>query len=171
MAVESEAAALRTRTRLAVAMLRCAPTLGDERTLLARLLAPAAVPAVLGHDPLLQLLDVDDLVETVRAVAHGRHDGAFNVAGEGVLPLSTVIKLSGRLRAPAVEPVLRLALQSLWVVGAGLVPGAHAGYLRETFVADTARMHDVLELRARYSIRDALARHRGGRRGGFRVAA
>jgi UDP-glucose 4-epimerase len=168
VAVEHEVAALRSRTGLPIAMLRLAPTLGDARTLLAQLLAPALVPAVVGTDPLMQLLDLDDLVEAVRTAAHGRHDGAFNVAGADVLPFSTIVKLSGRLRAAAPESALRVALQSLWVVGAGLVPGAHAAYLRETFVADTSRMIEVLDFRSRYAVRDVLARH-GGR--GLRRAA
>ncbi len=171
VAVEREAAALRANTGLAVAMLRLAPTLGDGRTLLARLLASSVVPAVLGTDPLMQVLDVDDLVEAVRTAAHGRADGVFNVAADGVLPLSTTIKLSGRMRAAFLEPVLRVGLQSLWIVGAGLVPAAHASYLRETFVADTARMADVLGWRSRYAIGDTIARHAGLRRGGFRRAA
>jgi UDP-glucose 4-epimerase len=172
VAVEAEVAALRARTGLPVAMLRLAPTLGDERTLVAQFLASSVVPAVLGTDPLVQLLDVDDLVEVVRTAAHGRADGAINVAGDEVLPLSTVIKLSGRLRAPLVETALRIALQSLWVVGVGLVPGAHVAYLRDTFVADTARMADVLGCRARYAIRDVLGRHAAGiRRAAFHRAA
>jgi len=75
------------------------------------------------------------------------------------------------LRAPLLDAVLRVALQSLWVVGFGLVPGVHAAYLRDTFVADTSRLGDVLGCRARYAIRDVLARHAGVRRGGFRRAA
>jgi UDP-glucose 4-epimerase len=171
VAVEREVAALRARTDLPVAMLRLAPTLGDERTLFAQLLASSAVPAVIGTDPLMQVLDIDDLVEAVRTAAHGRADGAFNVAGDEVLPLSTIIKLSGRLRAAFPETALRLGLQSLWVVGAGLVPGAHASYFRATWVADTSRMVDVLGFRSRYALRDALGRHVGSRRGGLRRAA
>jgi len=171
VAVEAEVEALRARTGLPVAMLRLAPTLGDERTLAAQLLGSSLVPAVIGTDPLMQLLDLEDLVEVVRTTAHGRFDGAFNVAGDEVLPFSTVIKLSGRLRAPLLDVGLRVALQSLWVVGAGLVPGAHAAYLRDTFVADGSRMVDVLGCRSRYAIRDVLARHAGLRRGGFRRAA
>jgi UDP-glucose 4-epimerase len=171
LAVEEEVASLRVRTGLPVAMLRLAPTVGDERTLLARLLAPAVVPAVIGTDPLVQLLDVDDLVEAVRLAAHGRADGSCNVAGEGVLPLSTLIKLSGRLRAAVPESALRMALQGLWVVGAGLVPGAHVAYLRDTFVADTTRMVERLGFRSRYAIRDALARHVSLRRRGVPAAA
>jgi hypothetical protein len=30
-------------------------------------------------------------------------------------------------------------LRTLWIAGAGIVPGAHASALRETFVADPAR--------------------------------
>jgi hypothetical protein len=44
-------------------------------------------------------------------------------------------------------------------------------YLRETFVADTTRLVEVLGFHARYSIGDALARHAALRRGGMRFAA
>jgi len=171
VAVETEVAALRLRTGLPVAMLRLAPTLGDDRTLLARVLAPLFVPALIGTDPLLQVLDVADLVEAVRQALHGRVDGAYNVAAAGVLPWSTMIKLSGRIRAAMLEPALRLTLQGLWVVGAGVVPGAHASYLRETCVGDTTRIGERLEFRARYEIGDVIARHRGLARGRLRFAA
>ena len=171
LAIEGEVVALRSGTGLPVAMMRLAATVGDEHTLMARLLAPVAMPAVIGTDPLVQLLHVDDLVEAVRLVVYGRSDGIFNVAGNGVLPLSTIIKLNGQLRAAVPESVLRLGLQGLWVVGSGLVPGAHVAYLRETFVADTTRMVEVLGFQTRYSVGDALARHLGLRRGGMRFAA
>lgn len=159
VAVEREVEALRLRTGLPVAMLRLAPALGDERTMLARLLATTAVPAVLGTDPLVQMLDLDDGVEAVRVAVHARADGAFNVAGDHVLPWSTVTKLAGRLRAALPDACLRILLQSLWVVGAGWVPGAHVEYLRETFAADTARTTDLLGFRSRYGILDVIARH------------
>jgi UDP-glucose 4-epimerase len=171
VAVEQEVAALRERTGLAVTMLRVAPVVGDERSLLAKLLSPSAAPAVLGTDPLMQLLDLDDLVEAVRTAALAAIDGTFNIAGEGVLPFSTLIKLSGRIRAAMLEPALRVGLQALWVVGAGVVPGAHVAYLRETFVADTSTTIATLGFRARYAVGDAIARHRTIRRGGSRHAA
>jgi UDP-glucose 4-epimerase len=171
IAIEREAAMLRARTGLPVAVLRCAPMLGDDRSLMARLLGLPVVPAVVGTDPLLQLLDVDDLVEAVRAAAQARWDGAVNVAGSGVLPLSTVIKLAGRLRAAAVDTVVRLALQGCWVLGAGLVPAAHVAYLRDTFVADTTRAADALGWRPRYAIGDVLARHWTRRHASLRIAA
>lgn len=171
VAVEAEVASLRARTGLPVSMLRLAPTLGADRTLPARFIATGVVPAVLGTDPLAQLLDIDDLVEAVRLAVQDRPDGAFNVASGGVLPWSTIVKLAGCLRAPLLEPALRLALQSLWVVGAGLVPGAHVAYLRETFVADTTRALAGLGFQSRYGIGDVLARHAGIGRGRLPRAA
>jgi UDP-glucose 4-epimerase len=171
VAVEEEIARFRTRTGMPTAMLRACWTVGDPSTLAARLLAPLFVPAVLGADPLVQLLHLEDLVHAVRLAVHGRHDGCFNLAGDGVLPLSTIIKLAGRLRAAALRATLRASLHALWVAGIGVVPAAHAAYLRETFVADVAHAVEVLGFRARYSTRDALARHVAARRGAHLAAA
>jgi UDP-glucose 4-epimerase len=171
IAVEGEVAAFRTRTGVPTAMLRACPTLGDERTLAARYLAPLAVPAILGTDPLVQLLHLEDLVDGVRLAAHERLDGPCNLAGEGVLPLSTIIKLAGRVRVAMPEATARTATQALWTVGVGLVPGMHVAYLRDTFVADTTRAQAFLGFRPRYGTREAVARHVAVRRSRGRLAA
>jgi len=171
IAVEAEVARFRARTALPTAMLRAAWTVGDDATLLARMLAPLAVPAVLGCDPLVQLLHLDDLVDLVQLVAHDRHDGVLNVAGSGVLPFSTIIKLAGRVRAPVPDATLRRALQTMWTLGLGLAPGVHLRYLRDTFVADTRRMETEVGFRPRYTTGEALARHVAARWTRGRLAA
>jgi len=164
VAVEHEVAAFRRRTGLPTAVLRAAWTVGDERTLAARMLAPLAVPAVLGADPLVQLLHLEDLVDAVRLATHGERDGACNLAGGGVLPLSTLVKLVARVRALMPDAALRAAVQALWTLGVGLVPGAHVDYLRDTFVGDGTRAAALLGFRPRYPTREALARHVAARR-------
>ncbi len=171
IAAEREVAAFRRRTGLPTTIVRACATVGEFETVAARLLAPALVPAILGADPLLQVIHADDLVDVMRLAVHAGRDGTYNVAGDGVLPLSTIIKLVGRLRAAALEPAVRATLQALWIAGVGSVPGAHAAYLRDTFVADASRAVDALGFRPRYAIRDALAHHVAMRRGGARPAA
>ncbi len=171
IAAEREVAIFRRRTSLPTAVLRAAWTIGTPRTLAAQMLAPLVVPAVLGTDPLVQLVHVDDVVDALQLACHAGRDGTFNIAADGVLPLSTVIKLTGRLRATAPEIALRRALQALWIAGVGSVPGAHTTYLRETFVADLTRATEVLGFRARYTIQDVLADHVALRRGSARSAA
>jgi hypothetical protein len=69
------------------------------------------------------------------------------------------------------DPALRAALQTLWTLGVGLVPGVHVRYLRDTCVADITRVEDVLGRRLRYSTREALAQHVAGRGSRGRIAA
>jgi UDP-glucose 4-epimerase len=171
IAVEREVAAFRRRTGLPTAVLRACSTIGELATLSGRFLAPPVVPAVLGADPLVQLVHIDDLVDAVRLAVHAGTDGAYNVAGDGVLPLSTVITLVGRVRAAVPEAAVRAALQALWIAGLGMVPGAHTAYLRDTFVADPSRARDALGFRPRYTIQDAIAHHVALRRGQARPAA
>lgn len=171
IAAEREVATFRRRTGLPTTVLRACATVGELATVAGRVLAPPFVPAVLGADPLTQLVHVDDLVDAVRLAIHAAGDGVYNVAGEGVLPLSTVIKLAGRVRAAMPEAAVRAALQALWVAGIGAVPGAHTDYLRDTFVADASRARDLLRFRPRYTVRDALAHHVAMRRGSARAAA
>lgn len=171
VAVEDAVRAFARETGLPTAMLRRAWTLGGSGTFAARMLAPLVVPAVLGADPLVQLLHMDDLVDAIRLAAQRRYDGILNVAGDGVLPLSTAVTLAGRMRVPGLASVVQGALHALWVVGAGVVPGAHTAYLRHPCVADVARAADELGFRARYGTREALARHVAARRGRARLAA
>ncbi len=170
VAVEREVVAFRRRTGLPTSVLRAAWTVGELESVAGRMFAPVVVPAVLGADPLVQVIHVDDVVDAARLAVHAGQDGTYNVAGDGVLPLSTVIKLVGRLRAAAPESATHAALSALWVAGVGSVPGAHVAYLRDTFVTDASRAGDVLHFRPRYAIRDAIAHHVATRRGSARAA-
>jgi UDP-glucose 4-epimerase len=109
-------------------VLRICYTLGPaKKGTLASFLERRRVPMVLGFDPLFQVMHEDDaataiLTAGVAAVDEGLK-GVFNVAGPQPLPLSAVIRLTGRTAVHLPEPVLpwafgrfglpRLAAQSL----------------------------------------------------------
>lgn len=95
----------RRRPDVATTVLRLAPLIGPEAdTILTRYFALPAVPTVLGRDPRLQFLHVDDVLEIlVRSVVED-HRGTFNVAGPGVLTLSQAVRRAGRIGVPVVEP-------------------------------------------------------------------
>ena len=110
----------RRRPAVGVTVLRFAPFVGPYAdTSLTRYFAQPVVPTVLGRDPRLQFLHIDDAFEVlVRAVVE-QHPGTFNVAGRGVLSLSQAIRRAGRVGAPILEPGLNFA--------AALARGADAG--------------------------------------------
>lgn len=97
----------RRRPDVTVTVLRLAPLIGaTANTTLTRYLAQPIVPTVLGRDPRLQFLHVDDALEVLYRSVVEDHDGIFNVAGAGVLTLSQAIRRAGRIALPVLEPGL-----------------------------------------------------------------
>jgi UDP-glucose 4-epimerase len=90
-----------------VTVLRLVPLIGSAAdTTLTRYFAQPVVPTVLGRDPRLQFVHVEDALEVLHRSVVEDHPGTFNVAGAGVLTLSQAIRRAGRLAFPVVEPGL-----------------------------------------------------------------
>ncbi len=120
-----------------VVVLRFAQVLGpDIRDYKTRFLeAPAAI-TMLGYDPVLQFLHPDDATSAlVKAVYAEDARGAFNIAPNGVVPLSSALMLYGTLPIPVPHPLAYAVTEALWLAGLGVAPGAHAHYLRYSFIA------------------------------------
>ena len=97
----------RRRPDVAATVLRFAPFVGPRAdTRLTRYFALPVVPTVLGRDPRLQFVHVEDALEVLYRSVVESHPGMFNVAGPGVLTLSQAIRRAGRIAAPVVEPGL-----------------------------------------------------------------
>ncbi|GAA1034443.1 NAD-dependent epimerase/dehydratase family protein [Virgisporangium ochraceum] len=97
----------RRRRDVAATVLRFAPFIGQQaETRLSRYFSMPVVPTVLGRDPRLQFVHVDDALEVLHRAIVGTHPGTYNVAGRGVLTLNQAIRRAGRIAAPTLEPGL-----------------------------------------------------------------
>jgi len=97
----------RRRPDVAATVLRFAPFIGQQaETRLSRYFSMSVVPTVLGRDPRLQFVHVDDALEVLHRAIVEDHPGTFNVAGRGVLTLNQAIRRAGRVAAPTLEPGL-----------------------------------------------------------------
>ena len=150
-------------TEFAVRSHRCEVTalrLGlrvTEGTTLARYLSLPVVPTFAGFDPRLQLLHEDDAVEAIVRATLGRHAGAFNIAGDGVILVSQAIAIMGGSPAPILPPYgrwfSRLGLRML----AGVQLPAHlADALAYGSVMDCTRAASEFGWRPAYSSRQAM---------------
>jgi len=93
-----------------VTVLRLAPLIGSAAdTTLTRYFAQPVVSTVLGRDPRLQFLHVDDALDILHRSVVEDHPGTYNVAGPGVLTLSQAIRRAGRIPLPVVESGLSSA--------------------------------------------------------------
>jgi UDP-glucose 4-epimerase len=153
---------------IALTILRFPSIIGPKvSTPMTRFLRASWTPTLLGFDPQMQVVHEDDVVEAVCHVVCREAPGVFNIAAEGVLPLSKLMALAGKLIAP---PVFHLAAYWGNPVARGMgLPVNRAwpielDYLRYPWVADLGRMRDELEFVPRYTsveaLRELAGRHR-----------
>ena len=154
--VEANRFAART-TGAVVTILRTAPILGPTvRNYLTRYLARKIVPTMMGFDPLVQFLHEVDAIAAFKRAIDRDSPGTFNIVAEGVLPLSTVVKLSGRLGLPVPHPIARTAIHAMWVAQLAEAPSSFIDYLRFLCVADGEKAQREFGFVAAYTTREAL---------------
>lgn len=130
---------------------------------LTRWLASPVTPALLGFDPMMQVIHEDDVVEALVHAALHDVPGVFNIAAEGALPLSKLRRLAGK-HAP---PIFHLA--AYWgnpLLGAMRFPVNRLwplplDYMRYPWVADLTRMRHSFGFIPRYTAQEALREFAG----------
>jgi UDP-glucose 4-epimerase len=96
---------------LATAVLRICYTLGPSKQgTLAGYLRGRRVPTVLGYDPLFQFIHEEDAAAAIVLAARKKLRGIYNIAGPQPLPLSVLIRETGRVPVALPERVLRRLL-------------------------------------------------------------
>lgn len=140
-----------------VTVLRSAPIVGPTvKSFLTRYLARRVVPTMMGFDPLLQFVHEVDAIGAFKLAIDRDVPGTYNIVGEGVLPLSTVIKLAGRVALPIPHPMAESIGAALWLAQLAEAPPSFTKYLRFLCVADGAKAREKMGFRAAYTTREAL---------------
>src|SRR5918999_4320592 len=158
-AVETERYArafARRRSNVELTLLRFANFMGPEiDTPFTRYFSFPVVPTAMGYDPRLQLVHEDDAVEVMVRAVREDHPGTFNVAGEGVVPLSQVVRLLGKPPLPVVLPLAAPAAGLIRRLGVDF-PVDQLGLLLYGRAVDTSRLAAEYGWRPEHSTRQAL---------------
>ncbi len=140
-----------------ITVLRTAPIVGPTvRNWVTRYLAPEKVTTLLGFDPLWQLVHEVDVLAAFKLAIDRDHPGTYNIVGEGVLPLSTIIRLAGRSSRRLPHPLAGPIVGALWVAQAAPFPPSFLRYLRYVCVADGEKAASSMGFRPAYTTREAL---------------
>ncbi len=138
-------------------VLRPAPIFGPTvANPLSRYLRMRVVPTLLGFDPRLQMLHEDDAVDAFIHAAHTPMAGTFNLAGDGVLYLSRMLRIGRRLPQPLPAPQLKRARQLIASLGGPRLASHTANLLRYGRYLDTTRMASVFGFEPRHTTRRAV---------------
>ena len=144
------------RASTRVIVLRAAAVLGPSvQNRFTRYFDRSRVSTLLGFDPLMQFLHEDDLIDAVMLALSEDVSGAFNLAGAGVLPLSTLLRLAGKRSLPLPHPFLYTARYLDSVTRTGDAPASLYDYLRFLWVVDTRRAEEELGFRPLYTTKEA----------------
>ncbi len=154
---EAEASRYADQPGSVVTILRTAPILGPTvRNYMSRFLSHRLVPTLMGYDPLWQFVHEVDAVTAFKMAIDNDVPGTFNIVSEGVLPLSTVIRLAGRLAVPIPHPVAYPLAGALWAAQLSETPPGFLDYLRYLCIADGRRAAEEMGFHATYSTREAV---------------
>jgi len=144
----------RENPQTSVATLRFAPTLGPTVVnLFTRFLSRPVAPVMMGHDPLMQFVHEADAAWALKLAVDADAAGPFNIVGKGVLPLTTVLALMGRVPLPMPYLVARSMSKALWATQVLSSPPSLLDYLMYVCVADGARAKAELGYAPRFSIK------------------
>jgi UDP-glucose 4-epimerase len=148
-----------------VTTLRVAPILGSTvHNYLTRYLGRRMVPTLMGFDPLVQCVHEVDALAAFKLAAMRDCPGVYNIVGDGVLPLSTVIKLAGRTTLPVPHPVLYPIASALWAAQVIEAPPTFLDYLRWICIADGEKAFHQLQFRPAFTTREAVLDYAGAQR-------
>ena len=104
----------RRHPEITCCMLRYQPEIGpDIRTPLVGYLSLPVVPTQLGFDPRLQFIHSSDATGALEAAVRNPVRGAVNVAPNGALSLSRILRMGGRPSVPIPHPLFGPALSQL----------------------------------------------------------
>ena len=124
--------------------LRLAPVFGPKvGNPLSRYLTLPIVPTLWGFDPRLQFTDERDAVTAFEHVLDHPVSGTFNVAGDGQMFLSRILRLGRRAPQPLPGRMFDTGLRTLRRTGL-VIPDHLSGLLKHGRVTDTTRMRTDL---------------------------
>ena len=160
----------RRQPQVTCCMLRFQPEIGPGLDApLARYLSLPVVPTQLGFDPRLQLLHAEDATGAMAEAVRNPIRGPVNVAPEGTISLTRILRMAGRPTLPVPHPLFGpLFAQLGQALGAADLYGDGVRLLRYGRGVDTRRLVHELGYQPRFdavgAVRDFVERGAAGRR-------
>lgn len=98
---------------------------------------------VRGADPPMQFVSEEDIGEILYRAVKSEARGIFNVAGDGVVRYSDVVRAAGKRPLPIPAFALYASSALLWALGLSAFPAGFLDMIRYPWVAENARLKTV----------------------------
>jgi UDP-glucose 4-epimerase len=105
-------------------------------------------------DPGIQFVHEDDVVSALVTLLEGRHAGAFNVAGDGVLPVAECAALIGLPRRRVPLAVMRRMVSVMWRLRASEAPPGSLAFGVYPWIVSNEKLKRETGWQPRFSSRE-----------------
>jgi UDP-glucose 4-epimerase len=113
-------------------------------------------PVLLGFDPMVQLIHVEDVADAIALALAPARRGIYNLTGPGEVPLSAVLKELGRQPLAIPHPVAKPILSFAFRLGISSFPVAELDFIRYVCMVDGRRANAELGFRPRFGLRETI---------------
>lgn len=107
---------------------------------------------LLGFDPMLQLIHVEDVITAIEQGLTPGVRGVYNIAGPSPVPLSLVLKKLGHTPRPFPEPVVKAMLKMGWSLKVSDWPWPEMDHIKYVCMVDDSRARDELAFDHAYEL-------------------
>jgi len=114
------------------------------------------LPALMGFDPMMQVIHEDDVVEAIILSLEKGARGVFNITGPTEIPQSTLRRLARKPTVPIPHVFADSILKFLWKWKLTSFQQGEIEHAKYICMVDGARARDVLGFRAQKSIEDCI---------------
>lgn len=144
------------RPQTETVILRPVHILGGVRNAASNFLRLPTIPMLLGFDPMVQVVHETDVVNAIALALEPNTRGAYNIAGSDPLPLSRVVKLSGKPTLPVPYSLFRTVLRRLWTLRLTSFPAPELDHIRYVCMVDDSRARRELRYAPRVPIEETV---------------
>ncbi len=133
-------------------ILRPAHIVGTVQNAPSNYLRLDVVPTLLGFDPMVQIVQQEDVVHAIRLALRPGVRGIFNVAGPPPLALSRALSILGRRTLPMPYTLAKLGIERLWRWHMTSFPAPELDFIRYVCMVDDRRAREVLGYQHRFDV-------------------
>jgi len=105
-------------------------------------------------DQLIQFVHEDDLVEAIGGLLDGRHDGAFNITGDGLMTMRETFEIIGAKVRRMPLGLARAIGRLTWRLGASETPPGQLEFARHPWVCSNDKVKSTLGWQPRHTSRE-----------------
>lgn len=137
-------------------ILRPVHILGGVHNAASNFLRLPTIPTLLGFDPMIQVVNENDVVGAIRRALTPGKRGIYNLAGPDPLPLSHAIRILGRPSIPVPYTLGKALLKRLWSFRLTTFPAPELDHIRYVCMVDDTRAREELGWSPELSIEETV---------------